>query len=410
MERDAMEKAGRSALITLPEPLKNNQGDLIHVTAAAAVKAAATALLTNQVVRRVRVSLLDGRTASFKVDKCILESRGALCSVVGTRNSNSSADDVPEVRVRVAWEEEGVENPAQPPENSIVTIPGSHSEPEILWLQLDTSQKQKPSKLTATVTTTELEGPAPLRQIPLFLHFGLQEEGSLPRALQEIPRELLGEAVREALVLLPDSKWGQGVRVFVSLVNNVEGLPNLKTGAKTQQLFTIPPTELTHLGMALDSFSSQALPVLFNEANELLVDLPARGISLRSALAQVGNIIGLDLLTIGGGPAEIIALARGDLNSLNVEQVNNEFLATIAQRRDLDSFTIQSLRNSPNTNELIRLLSRRRIGWLLDEVCRLACIEVRKHLTKPVRLELITLGSTGAVLGRALIEPATFHL
>jgi hypothetical protein len=408
MERDAIEKAERSELNKLPEHLQNSQGHLIHVTAAAAAKAAATALLTHQVVRKVCVSLLDGRTANFKIDKCVLESGSALCSVVGTRKQNE--DGVPEVRVRVAWEADGINHPVPSSGSNITIIPGSTSESEILWLQLDTSEEQRPSKSTASVTTTKLDGPTLLRQIPLFLDFGLQEDGSLPRALQEIPRELLGEAVREALMSLPDLKWGQGVRVFVSLTDNVGALPHLKTETPPQSLFANPPAEITRLGLALDSFSSLALPLLFNEENELLVDLPARNINLQSALYQVGNILGLDTLTIGGGPAAVVALARGDFNSLNIEQVNTDFLAMIAQRRDLDSVTVQSVRNCTSTTELIHLLSRRRIGWLLDEICRLACIEVRKHLSRSLRLELIILGSTGAVLGRALTEPATFHL
>lgn len=398
--------------MTLPEQIE--QKKIIHVTAAAAAKAAATALLTNQVVRRVRLSLLDGRTASFKVDKCVLESGSALCSV-GTRLANIEAGDVPEVCVRVAWEEES------PPlgmattkdsEETPVLADGDH---EIFWLHLDSPQKEKiTTNLSPSlpVTTTELTGPVPLRNIPLFLHFDLADS-YVATNLRDIPRELLATAVREALGLVPAASLGQGVRVYVSLVADsitIGGLPQLQTGLQSRPLFESDPGPISRLLLSLDDCSHPVLPLLVNDEDEYLVDLSHRGISLKNALDQIGTIFKLNTLTIGGGPATALALASGDLDSINVQRLNIDFLLNIAQRRDLDSFTIQSLRQLTSADELIHFISRRRLGWLFDEICRVACLEVRKRLARSLRLEMIVFGTTGAVLGRSLAEPATFRI
>ncbi len=418
MERDAREKTGRSGneredgLKALSPSAHGNESHerIIHVTAAAAAKAAATALLTNQVVRRVRVSLPDGRKASFKVDKCVLESGSALCSVVGTRLSSFGVvDDVPEVSVRVAWEEEA---PAQ--QTALSQNQSSpEQEPELLWLVLEPNEPKSHNPSVINVSPTRLDGPTVLQEIPLFLYFGRQTKSETSR-LQNIPRELLVEAVREALVLLPPSQLGQGVRVFVSLVDDRQTsqniLPKLQTTEEVQALFETPPSDIERLGLGLDWFGNQALPLLLDEEGELFVDLAGRSLNLKNALDQLNPITYLTTLTIGGGPGTVLALASGDLSSLNMQDIKSEFLVMLAQRRDLDSVTVQSLREICTINELIQLISRRRIGWIFDEICRLACLEVRKRLTRPLRLELVVFGATGAVLGRALAEPGVFRL
>lgn len=415
MERDARERTGRSGQTTLPAQLEIGQTGIIHMTAAAAAKAAATALLTNQVVRRVRVSLLDGRKASFKVDKCVLESGSALCSVVGTRFNNVEVTDVPEICVRVAWEEEPSELHPPTSKNNPILVTTPANAPELLWLELDQSGPQKPSNVLGplpSAVTTELDGLVSLAKIPLFLHFDLQTSNAAS-SLKEIPRELLAEAVREALVIVPVSKLGQGVRVFVSLVNDTPGkigLPHLQVGATSLPLLETSPVAICRLVLALDSYSSPVLPMLVNNEDEHFVDLPARSLNLKGALDQLGTIAKLNTLTIGGSPATAIALASGNFTTLGEESFNNDFLVALAQRRDLDSFTLQSLRDTRTVNDLVHLISRRRMGWLFDEICRVACLEIRKRLTRALSLEMIIFGSTGAILGRSLAEPASFHL
>ncbi len=379
---------------------------IVHVTAAAAAKAAATALLTNQVVRRVRVSLLDGRTASFKVDKCVLESNSALCSVIGTRLGVS---DVPEVCVRVAWEEVIATTSNQIAPASLYSSVGSPPE-EVIWLQLD------PEKISLSSPAMEVEllKLIPLRQIPLFLHFEV-EENSTSNPLQELPRELLAEAVREALALYPTQKLEQGVRVFVSLVNSVgeatASLPKLQVTEVVPALFDTPPANLLRLALALDTFGNNALSLLLDDADgETLVDLAERRLSLKAIFDQLGAVASLTTLTIGGGPGAIVAIASGNLSGDNYQKVDSFFVAAIAQRKDLDSVTVQNLREISDPQQLIQFLNRRRLGWLFDEFCRLACVELRKRLTRSLCLELLAVGATGAVLGRALIEPATFKL
>jgi hypothetical protein len=186
-------------------------------------------------------------------------------------------------------------------------------------------------------------------------------------------------------------------------------------GPTVRLLFSNPDEaqRIARLALALDSIGASSLPLLLDEANEGCAGLDGE-LDLVTALSQVAEIPTIKTFTIGGGPAAVIGLAAGEVTQTPTGEsdlgANGVFLTALAARHYIDPVTIQSLREVRSSAELLQLLNRRRLGWLFDEVCRLACLEVRKRLSRPATLETIAFGHSGALLGRAVIEPGNFEI
>lgn len=120
----------------------NSHNAIVHLTAAAAAKAAATALLTNQEVSGVNVTLSDGKSVTFKVAKCLMESGSVLCSVLGTQEVPFEMPYAPppEVWVRVGWEQSFVPTFTKTATNLSSTVQiedSANFQAELHWLSLD---------------------------------------------------------------------------------------------------------------------------------------------------------------------------------------------------------------------------------------------------------------------------------
>lgn len=172
-------------------------------------------------------------------------------------------------------------------------------------------------------------------------------------------------------------------------------------------------SRIARLAVALDAIGASTLPILLDGKDEELTGLDEQ-LNLPTALSQASLFPTIRTLTFGGGVSALIGLASGKLNHSSVKDIplefDNDFLTILATRHYLDPATLQNLREVRSSTELLQLFSRRRLGWLFDEICRLACLEVRKRLNHPATIEAIAFGNTGAVLGRAVIEPVSFSL
>jgi|GEM_PF-2073080 len=380
--------------------LNNNDSPIVHLTAVAAAKAAATALLTNQVIKRVRVALPDGRNASFKVQKCVIESNSALCSVSGTPEALPGHNQ--EICVRVAWERNLTpvteKNAANLPQPQIM-----NQYVELHWLSLKMAVGQ--------------ESPIPVN-VPLLIHlaFSNKEEEA---ALRAIPRELVTGAISEVLHTINLERLERGVQVVLGLTSDTaERLPNLQTIdevplASTEgwnYLFSSNPNlVMDRLALALDNSGSGVFSML-EPSHEAYINLSSSHLALQAALESVRNLQQLSTLTVCGSPSALIALAFGKLNALENSPLNLSFLSQIASRYDMDPVTVQSLQEVTSERDLLRVFSRRHLGWLFDRVCHLACLEIRKLNQQNVRIETMIFGGSGAILGQAALEPGVMRL
>jgi hypothetical protein len=113
----------------------------------------------------------------------------------------------------------------------------------------------------------------------------------------------------------------------------------------------------------------------------------------------------LNSITLCGGLTTVLELAAGESDSTKL----NLFLSQLATRNHIELTLVRSLRDTTNINDLLRLVSRSHIGWLLDKLCELACAEIRKQHVQKTRLEVIIFGGSGAILGRATYEPGVLQ-
>ena len=184
-------------------------------------------------------------------------------------------------------------------------------------------------------------------------------------------------------------------------------------------------TAQSRLAVALDNVGTNSLPVLIAD-DELKFSRLVEPLTMSNLLDHLDRFPALHNIVLGGSPQSVIEVAAGEWNGAISAKMataqptpaasdkqtafNNDFLAALGSRHYLDLATIQSLREVHSTLELLQLLNRRRLGWFFDEICRLACLEVRKRLKQPATLETVAFGTTGAVLGRARVEPGTFQI
>jgi len=367
-----------------------SQNDIVHLTAAAAAKAAATALLTHQVIQRVRMIIPGGGVAHFKVQKCVIESGSALCSIIGTPEAIPETE-TPEVWVKVMWE------------HNLSPVVDSLPEPvalldprvELHWLTLSSVNKA----------------------VPLLLHFiaATHEEEA---ALSQIPRELVASAITEAINSISSDRLERGVRVMIGLAHeSAFELPNLQTKLEQSyqnnngvNLSDLDNTAtLTHLALSLDSVGNGILPMLDN-STEVFLDLSLHNLSLQDALNHATSFELLDAITICGNFNSIQQIALGEQAAQNNIAFDTSLVIQLATRFNLPMETVQSLRESFSLPNLMKLISRDGLGWIFDKICEGACFELRKNVSQKIRLTVIIFGSSGAILGRTTFEPGILDL
>jgi cobalamin biosynthesis protein CbiD len=372
---------------------------IVHLTAAAAAKAAATALLTNQVVSGVSVTLFDGKRITFKVAKCLIESDSVLCSVLGSHEVPLEIPETEplEVWVRVAWEQSLVPatQSAIPEITSTVLVEENANGPaELHWLSLELA------------SNPAIESPL----VPLLLYFTSAPDDA--QKLQEIPRDLIIGSVKEALQQVPLNRLEQGVKVIVSLSKETEVLINVPPYIQTDFNKAVAPAlerKLNRLVLALDQTSAETAAMLCQGAEEAWLSLPAMHLSAQSVLHEISLRPTVKMVSLCGSISTVAALADNNFSGITSNQLREDFINMLLFGRDLSPTVVQSLKIAATTEDLMQMVNRQRVGWLLDEMCRFACLNTRKILPS-LRVEAIVFGSSGAILGRATLEPGVFQL
>lgn len=376
---------------------------IIHLTTAAAVKAAATALLTNQVVHKISLKRANGETLNFLVERCVIEPGSALCSIAGPREALTTADTVLEICVRVAW-------------NSSAQLPTE----TLLVSQTEDAVQIETAVLTLPIAANSDQNKA----VPVSFYYVIPKGVNLAGFdLAELPRQMLLDAVAEVLSTVVPERLQAGVRVMVALVGRTAGQdvqlmlnaimpeqPQPNTDFTSEE--TGPDFDLCQSGevvLILDDSSSANAEMLFEDEAQCFFQLSNSNFSLGEALLGINAASNIHAVSLCGGISSMMALACGEINHVHAP-FNPTLLLSLAQRRELDSSTVQSLREITTPSALLLLVSRKHLGWLFDEICRLGCLEMRKRLKRPVYLDVVLLGNSGAVLGRSSVESGNFKI
>lgn len=376
---------------------------IIQLTTAAAVKAAATALLTNKVVRKISVRRANGEIFNFLVERCVIEPGSALCSIAGPREAVTAIGTALEICVRVAWSSAKI----QP-------------EPDVRVSQTEDVVQVE----TAVINLATPIHSGQHTAVPVSFYYVIPSGVNLAGFdLNELPRQMLLDAVEEVLTTVAPERLQAGVRVMVALVGRTSGndaqiifnavLPEpVQTVVDVAVEKPVPDLSLCQNGelvVTLDEISSANAYMLFDYCAECFYELSSSNFSLAEALLAINASSEIHAVSVCGGISSMLALAFGEINHVHAP-FNPSLLITLAQRRELDSGTIQSLREVNSASALLLLISRKHLGWLLDEICRLGCLEMRKRLKRPVYLDIVLLGNSGAVLGRSSVESGNFKI
>ncbi|HEX2911689.1 MAG TPA: hypothetical protein VH186_12840 [Chloroflexia bacterium] len=218
----------------------------------------------------------------------------------------------------------------------------------------------------------------------------------------------------------PDSSDSKSLSGMEVPLNQILEITTLESSEKTYSVPAIrvlfsskeETRRVAHLALALDSIGAAILPILVDSSEAECTGLDDT--NLLSALSEVSLLPTLKAVTLGGSAPTLIGLAVGELdqneNPEDLAKNNNSLISALATRHYLDPAIAQSLREARSSSELLQLISRSRLGWLFDEICRLACVQIRKRLDHPVTIETIAFGNSGAVLGRASLEPGNFEI
>jgi hypothetical protein len=204
----------------------------------------------------------------------------------------------------------------------------------------------------------------------------------------------------------------QGVKVIVSLSS--ESTASISVPPYVQTDFNKPnipvfDNKLERLILALDPNVADTAALLCQGADEAWLSLSALQISTQTVLHELATRPNVKMVSLCGNFSTVSALADNNFTGLESEKIREDFLNVLLFGRDLSPTILQSLKVVNTPNDLLHVVNRQRVGWLLDEICRLACINTRK-LLPTLRIESIIFGNSGAILGRASLEPGVFQL
>ena len=384
---------------------------------AAAAKAAATALLTNQIVQTIHFDTPERAGQTFRIEKCVLEQDGALCAVIDADGTSQTAGI--EVLVRVSWSI-GAEEAAQDGVPVLASFYLSAADLRGDWAD---SGADGGSIALATV-----------------------KHSTQDTALDAIPAALLVSAVQEVLATVPANRTKQGVRVVAMLgtvaprLPVLEVVPNLSERRKAE-IGTIirraategRPVALVlalgiHAGedarLVLDETTTAFAPMLAETIEPIGLGYP---LEMEYALHECARYLELRHIVIAGAVLDLFvateALAAlalpgkkrvdegvGMAYDGNVGDLIGEQLAALATREKADPYTVRALRDVVDARSLMHVARARGAGWLYDSIARRAAQVSRSFITRSVKLEAMVFGPSGTVLGRAELEASDFSL
>ncbi len=165
------------------------------------------------------------------------------------------------------------------------------------------------------------------------------------------------------------------------------------------------------VALSLDPSGAIGLPLLATDEETAYLEFDRR-LSLSGILTRLLTFKNLTTFIFGASVETMLGLAAdsGAISNQAERSFNSDYLAALGTRLYLDVAIVQSMREVRSSPELLQLLNRRRLGWLVDEICRQACLQIRLNMRTTGTVETVAFGSTGAVIGRARVEPGTFQL
>jgi cobalt-precorrin-5B (C1)-methyltransferase len=351
------------------KPLRS--GYTTGACAAAAAQAAIIALLRQEVVKQVQVSLPAGQQALFKISHCTFEKSKASCSVIKDAGDDPDITHGAEVWATVRWKGEAGLEIRGGKGVGIITKPG------------------------------------------LEIAVGMA-------AINPVPRQMIESSIRE---VMPD-KDGRGVEVIISVA---EGEKLARKTLNPRLGITGGISILGTTGVVIP-YSVNAYKACISQALGVAVACGCRQIVLTTgrrsekfaqselALAeecfvQAGDFMGYSLeqcarrsfpkVTVWGMMGKLSKLAAGHMyTNVSDSKVDINLLTRLAVDCGVPEKTIQSLREAVTANHFRRMLPAEHTKKFCNKLCLLAAKKCREKAGGRLGVKCIMTSYDGVILGR----------
>jgi len=341
--------------------------------AAAAAKAATIALLKQEEVKRVEISLPGGQSAPFEITHCTFDKGKASCSVIKNAGDDPDVTDGAEIQATVQWG------------NGLgITISGGGG--------------------VGVVTKPGLEIPV-----------------GMP-AINPVPRQMILQSVREAI---EDTLNGKGIEVTIS----VPGGEELAKRTLNSRLGIVGGISILGTTGIVIPYSVNAYTACISQALDVAVACGCQEAVLTTGrrsekfaqkeldlpeecFIQAGDFIGYSLeecarkglakATIWGMIGKISKLAAGHrYTNVSHSTVDISLLTGLAVDCGMPEGAIRVLREAVTANHFRKLLPPEHTKNFCDKLCLLAARKCWKWVQSKVEVECIVTDPEGTVLGRA---------
>lgn len=341
--------------------------------AAAAAKAAALALKTQEGVNAVEITLPAGGIAAFRVAKCTLGANYAECSVTKDGGDDPDATHGAEIRAAVRWVEESGLAILGGEGVGLVTKPG-------LGLDVGSPAINPVPRKMITRSVNEAIGDEPATR-------GLEVSISVPRGAELAKRTLnerLGivggiSILGTTGIVKPFSTSAYKACIVQAL--NVA----LARGCTTVVLTTGGRTE--KFAQAAFSLPEEAFIQMGDFAGFALTQSANKGIKGVAIVAMIGKLS---------------KIAAGDFQThVSHSRVDTNFLAEVASSCGLEPSTLAGIRASNTARHFAETLPDGVAARVFTRLCELASMRCREHVKGRLGVECLLVGFDGQVLGRA---------
>jgi cobalt-precorrin-5B (C1)-methyltransferase len=344
--------------------------------AAAAAKAAITALLKQEMVMKITIDLPGSRKADFTVKSCSFDNTYASCSIIKDAGDDPDITDGAEIQATVTWEKE----PA-------IVITGG-------------------------------EGVGRITKLGLELAVGMD-------AINPIPRQMIGHSVRQ---VLKNIACDRGVKVVISVPDGERlAQKTLNSRLGIEGGISIIGTTGIVIPYSISAYKaciSQALDIAVASGCRQVVLTTGRrsekyaqnelGLAVECYI-QAGDFIGyslnecvkrrIDKVTIWGMTGKISKMAAGHLyTNISDSRVDIGFLAEVALACCVPVETVEGLKTAVTANHFRRMLPHEYTGAFCDRLCLMAALRCREKVERAFAVECIMSTFDGIIIGRADIE------
>ncbi len=343
--------------------------------AAAAAQAATIALLKQEAVKQVQVSLPAGRQALFKISHCTFGKSQAVCSVIKDAGDDPDVTHGAEIWAKVSWKDKPGIDIGGGEGVGIITKPGL--------------------------------------EIPIGM-----------AAINPVPRRMIESSVRE---VMPEND-GKGIEVVISVAEG-EGLARRTLNPRLGIIGGISILGTT--GVVIP-YSVSAYKACLFQSLDVAVACGCRQVVLTTGrrsekfaqgelklaeecFVQAGDFIGYSLeqcarrsfekVTIWGMMGKLSKLAAGHMyTNVSDSRVDIGFLAGVAAGCGVPEKVVRSLRGAVTANHLRKMLPPEHSQRFCNKLCLLAAEKCRDKVGGKLEVECIMSSYDGIILGRADVK------